>query len=139
MKKVLNNLMAFLCLLTILNTSCTKENVEVVEANTSQITVMTASKTSPPHLSISNDDDDFTEILINDSSGQPATGLTATITNVNDSSISYTSTSSSNGWAFLGEVTEGTYSLIITENGVIISVETLITLSRNDFKVILES
>ncbi|MFK7904084.1 MAG: carboxypeptidase-like regulatory domain-containing protein [Chitinophagales bacterium] len=139
MKKALNNLLVSLCLLGILNTSCTKENIEGAEVNTSQNGVITAAKASLSHLSISNDDDDFTDILINDSTGQPVMGLTVTIVDVNNPSISYTAISNSSGWASFGEVVEGTYSLTITNNGVVISVETLITLSRNDFEVVLEN
>lgn len=137
MKKVLNNLMAFLCLLSILNTSCTKENIETIDVNANSVVVKAVSKTSMSYLNISNDDDILTEILIKDANEQPVMGLTATITDVNNTSVNYTAISNSSGWTFFGQVSEGTYSLVITDNGIVVSINTLITLSRNDFEVIL--
>jgi len=111
--------------------------MEVAKVNKNQTVVVTASKTSYNHLNVSNDDDQLTTILINDSSGQPVMGLTATIIDINNPSINYTAVSNSNGWVSLGEVVEGTYNLTVTDNGLVVSIGTVIVLSRNDFEVIL--
>ncbi len=132
--------MGILCLflsISVLTPSCTKEKIETTEhSESSQIEgVIAAAKSASSFLEISNDDDDITTIQVNEADTQPAVGVTTTITNVNNSTIIYSTVSDSNGLATLGEVIEGDYLLVITYNSVILYQETVTSIGRNDYEV----
>lgn len=130
--KTFTKVMTFLYLVLILFTSCSKEPIVPSQTNFRTEAPTSTSKSYLSHLSISNDDDSFTDILIYDSSGQPKLGLTTEIASTYNT---YTATSDIHGQVPFGTIQGGNYLLTIKNGSTVLDVENVEKLSSNDFAV----